>query len=856
MNKVFINEWRKFIHSMVIEKLLWYFLFFGCIIRRGIIMIYLICNAHIDPVWLWRWDEGASETLSTFRSAADLLEEYPELIFCHNESLLYEWIEEYDPWLFARIKTLVAAGRWQIIGGWFLQPDMNIPRGESIVRQILKGQQYFKKRFGKTTETANNFDSFGHAQGLVQVLVKCGYTQYLICRPGKDRYEFSSPDFTWRGYDGSEITVHRSDENYNSVLGKVKTEIEDWQKAHSEDTLFLWGVGNHGGGPSRKDLDGITELIRQGKAIKHASPHEYFDKLDRSKLPIVDRGLNHIMEGCYTSHIRVKQLHRCLENDLIMVETMASQAVLNHIAAYEKEGLADAWRDLLFAEFHDSLPGSAIQKVEEDTISVLSHGLEITSRLKARYFFALVSGQEKSIPDTVSLIAYNPHPFMVKGALECSFVLPHQIWEREFHIPVVYQNGKRLPSQTTKEEGNFNMDWCKRVVFAAEVPPTSMSRFDVQLEVIPSRPLPPKAVPGEDIIVKTAGVSDTTLIINAKTGLVDSYTLGGKEYLKKGAFSLDVFEDGFNSWNGFFTDRHPFTAPIGCFTLMSPERATLFAGVKGSFIEPVRMIEDGEVRTVVEALMEYGDSRVCKRYIVDKASGTLEVMLIVFFAESEKRLKMGVPTRLSGAEYIGQTMFGRERLDVCPGEHVSQYWSCISDGSSALSIANDGVYGSDYADGTARISLLRSAGYGASSFILGEPFHEPMYQPRMEQGERRYRFLISVGGAERLLRIDREAAILNMTPYILPFCPSGEGMKPLNLASIDRDNVALSCFKQCEEDESAYIVRIFESQGTACDFTLSVPVLNIQHIDTIKAFEIKTFRVDQNGIAPVSMLEL
>ncbi|MDR1024859.1 MAG: hypothetical protein LBL56_03970, partial [Treponema sp.] len=467
-------------------------------------MTYLVCNAHIDPVWLWRWDEGAGVALSTFRTAADLLDEYPDFIFCHNEALLYQWVEEYDPALFSRIKAFVAAGRWEIIGGWFLQPDANIPKGESLVRQVLTGRRYFRSRFGRDPETANNFDSFGHARGLVQILAQCGYKNYIICRPGKVKYDFDSPDFIWKGYDGSEVIVHRSDENYNSVLGKVKTEIADWRKEHPGDTLFLWGVGDHGGGPSRKDLDGIAALIKEGGDIKHSIPKDYFEGLDTAVLPVVERGLNRIMEGCYTSHIRVKQQHRRLENDLVMAEIMGSQAALCGLAPYEKDRLDEAWRDLLFAEFHDSLPGSAIQPVEEDTLRTLDHGLDITNRLKARYFFALGAGEERVKPGTTPLLVYNPHPFAVKGPVECSFLLPAQLWEQQFSNPVVYDRGKRLPSQAVKEEGNFTMDWCKRVVFDAELPPSSMARFDVEFEVLPRRPLPVQAPQKEDIVITAA----------------------------------------------------------------------------------------------------------------------------------------------------------------------------------------------------------------------------------------------------------------------------------------------------------------------------------------------------------------
>ena len=141
--------------------------------------IHLVCNAHLDPMWLWEWEEGAAEAISTFRVAADFCEQYDGFVFNHNEVTLYKWVEEYEPALFQRIQRLVKEGKWHIMGGWYLQPDCNIPCGESIVRQALIGKQYFMEKFGVEPTTAINFDPFGHSRGLVQILAKSGYDSYV-----------------------------------------------------------------------------------------------------------------------------------------------------------------------------------------------------------------------------------------------------------------------------------------------------------------------------------------------------------------------------------------------------------------------------------------------------------------------------------------------------------------------------------------------------------------------------------------------------------------------------------------------------------------------------------------------------
>ncbi len=143
----------------------------------------------------------------------------PATIFNHNEAVLYQWVEKFEPALFRRIKKLVKEKRWHILGGWYLQPDCNLPSGESFVRQILLGKRYFKEKFGVDVRTASNLDPFGHTQGLVQIMAKSGYDSYIFCRPGPADLPLPSEDFTWVGFDGSTVTATRITAHYNTAGG-------------------------------------------------------------------------------------------------------------------------------------------------------------------------------------------------------------------------------------------------------------------------------------------------------------------------------------------------------------------------------------------------------------------------------------------------------------------------------------------------------------------------------------------------------------------------------------------------------------------------------------------------------------
>ena len=176
---------------------------------KAVRRIHLLSNAHLDPVWLWEWQEGVAEILSTFRTAADLCEEFDTFVFNHNEAILYKWVQQYEPALFKRIQKLVRRKKWHIMGGWYLQPDCNMPSGESFVRQILLGKRYFQENFGVSPTTAINFDPFGHCRGLVQIMAKSGYDSYLFGRPVQAKLSLPAEDFVWVGYDGSEVVGSR-----------------------------------------------------------------------------------------------------------------------------------------------------------------------------------------------------------------------------------------------------------------------------------------------------------------------------------------------------------------------------------------------------------------------------------------------------------------------------------------------------------------------------------------------------------------------------------------------------------------------------------------------------------------------
>ncbi|MHB0946194.1 MAG: glycoside hydrolase family 38 N-terminal domain-containing protein [Sedimentisphaerales bacterium] len=820
-------------------------------------IVHLICNAHLDPVWLWEWEEGAAEAISTFRTVVELCERNKTFIFNHNEVILYEWVREYEPKLFERIQKLVKAGKWHIMGGWYLQPDCNMPSGESFVRQILAGRQYFKKNFGIRPRTAINFDPFGHSRGLVQILAKSGYDSYLFGRPQQQFMELENDLFVWAGFDGSEILTKRFRAWYQTFLGKAKKQVsERIEQSKDNVTEVLWGVGNHGGGPSRKDLADINELKKQRKDIKilHSTPEAYFADVRQSSTGIkkYQKDLNPWAIGCYTSMISVKQRHRRLENELYMAEKMASSAAANGLLKYPQDEFALASKDLMFAQFHDILPGSAIQPVEEAALRIMDHGLEIISKIKARCFFALASGQKKTGEGHIPVLVYNPHPNKIAGIVECEFNLPDFNNTGTFTNVKVFNNGRIIPSQVERELSNLATDWRKRVVFHAVLEPGQMSRFDCTLEEIAKKPAVKKTSKKGKIVFDN---SKLKIVINAMTGLIDRYRVNGVDFVDKGAFCPVVLEDNEDPWE---TQKVRFGKTIGKFKLLDRTAGTKFSGLAGNKLDSVRVIEDGDARTVIEAVFGFEESFICQRYKLPKAGTELEVETRVYWNQKSRLLKLLIPMTDAGSNYFGQTAFGTQQLPSNGNEAVAQKWVAVANTKSdkCFSCINDGIYGSDFSGRNLRLTLLRSPVYSGHPVGDNEILASGRFTERIDQGERLFRFWINGGTVgKRLEKIGNEALAKNEKPFVLSFFPGGSGGKPKPFVVLDKAVIEMSAVKKAE-DNTDWIIRLFNSSSKKQSAQLTLPVLDIKTRLDFGPFEIKTIRANGKGkIFEVNLME-
>lgn len=822
--------------------------------------IHLICNAHLDPIWLWEWEEGAAEAISTFRVAADFCEKYPGFVFNHNEVILYQWVEEYEPALFRRIQRLVAQGRWHIMGGWFLQPDCNMPSTEAMARQAIDGRRYFDRKFGVRPTTAINFDPFGHAAGIPQILAGSGYDSYVFCRPSPNQCALPAEIFRWVAPDGSSVAAARGFGSYLTLHGKARGKVEAFIENRDEPCgLVLWGIGNHGGGPSHKDLCALNDLIDEHPELdmRHSTPEACFEeiRLRGADLPVHQGDLNLWAPGCYTSMAEIKRRYRQIENHYFATEKMAAAAWAQGLMDYPQAELDDARRDMLTGQFHDILPGSSIQPAEEAALRMLDHGLEILSRLKARAFFALASGQTRPRENRIPVLVYNPHPFDIETLVTCEFNLPNQNREGTCILAHAHQGRKALPTQVEQELSNVPVDWRKRVVFPATLKAGQMNRFDCTLEEVSRKPAPKVRARNGKLRLRTG---DLEFVLNARSGLVERLRIQGRDLVKPRAFLPVVVEDHEDPWAG---DRRSFPKRIGAFKAMSRERVADFTRASAKNAPgAVRVVEDGPVRTVFEVLMEYHDSQIVMRYCVPRAGTEIEVEARVFWNEKQRMLKLEIPTPDAQARYVGQVIGGRLDLPADGTEAVAQRWTAVVSDSedAALTVVNDRTYGSDLRRGRLRLSLLRGPIY--SSLTGGNPIAKPIanrYMPHIDQGERIFRFWVSGGAAgERLGAIEREAMAHAEAPFALSFYPQGGGRLPRPLAVLS-DKACVATAVKKADDGNYLVVRLFEPTGKPRTTTLRLPAIGAEARVKIGGFELKTIRIspDTGDWSEVNLLE-
>lgn len=373
-----------------------------------------IAHAHIDMNWQWGYNETAAVTVDTFRTMLDLLREYPEFTFAQSQASTYEIIEKYAPEMLDEIRKYIKEGRWEVTASEWVEPDKNMPDGESLTRQILQTKKYLSKLLDISADSlCFDFvpDTFGHNINVPEILSNAGVKYMYHCR-GVDNetyiYRYQSPS-------GKNVLTLREYGWYGGI--DVNTdffeELFDFYKKTNLDTnLTVYGVGDHGGGPSRRDIERIIEYRSWPFTpdIRFGTFREYFEYLENSGMdfPVKTEESNFLLTGCYTTQCRIKMANRIGEARINEAEELSAAASLLADAKREPEKLDRAWRNILFNHFHDILPGSGTIETREHALGLFQESLASTNTYANRSMRTIASKIDTTaipfeiIPDDIS----------------------------------------------------------------------------------------------------------------------------------------------------------------------------------------------------------------------------------------------------------------------------------------------------------------------------------------------------------------------------------------------------------------------------------------------------------------------
>ena len=792
--------------------------------------LHLVCNSHLDPVWQWDWDEGAAAALATFYSAVRLSEKY-DYIFCHNEVILYEYIERFDPALFEEITRLVKEGKWHIMGGWYDQPDCLVPSGESFIRQITLGKEYFMEKFNTYPETAINFDAFGHTRGLPQILKKCGFESYLFCRPLNWftwLKELPHGPFLWEGYDGSKIKALRQEdvEIYCSQPGKAKDNIirkaSFYENDKEDDIIILWGVGNHGGVNSAKDLEDIMTLTDEKKGtweIIHSTPDNYFKAITPTK-DFSEEIIAFIKS--YSSVNAIKKAHDQLENALYRAERFLSMLGIAGIYKYNKDVFKNAERTLCQIEFHDVLSGTSIKRGNNSSIQKAMSAIQQVNAEFYNGFFKFSSMLPKAKDGDDCFVVLNPHPYELTTVVETELFEPKP---DNYALSMYDSNGNKVACQVILEESIINFTRRIRLIYKYTFPAMSVTQFGIHSEVTE------KEIPRfigdtseSDIILKD---KYKQVKISRETGLIESYIKDGIEYANKGLFSPVMFDDNEDPW-GWRINK--LGENFRDFSLDKTGKG-LFENLKG-----VTVLEDGEVLTQVEALFSLDESHIVVNYKFYHNMPYMDVNVHVIWNSKGKGLKIKLP--LCGKHgFFTQAAFGTQYDDNNGDEKPGNRFVGVEKGDKAFVVYNrSGIHSYSMEGRNLYLTLLNGSAYCAHPTDEGVPIikDKTRYTNFIEIGTHDFEFRIGVNSVCECERLSQE---FNQPLYSLLTFPHGNGAVPKELVTVSNNNVVITAFKR--RKNGTYLLRLHNNYKSSA-FT-TVKINGISKEMKFRKYEFKTF---------------
>lgn len=827
------------------------------------IVIHMIGQGHIDPIWLWRIDEGRKEVLDTCRSALDRMNEDPDFLFCRSSAASYLWVEEDDPEMFEEIRQRIAEGRWEIVNGWWEQPDCNVPGGESYVRHALYAKEYFQEKFGTDTTVGYNVDTFGHNGNLPQILSKSGFDSYVFFRPGEDEFiEYESKTkelpqiFWWESPDGSRVLACRPPYHYYGFGSGYQEMIQRINEAKVrtldglKDVLCFYGVGNHGGGPTKENLKGIYEYNKQAtdSVAKFSTMKGFFETVRNAgvEFPVVTDDLQHHAPGCYSVVSAVKKYNRQSEQSLMAGERWAAVANALYGAAYPATEIRDAWRGVLFNQFHDVLSGTSLANAYEDVYAFYEQAIETGEAAQSQALRVIardIDTRVTALGQGVSVVVFNPNPWPRKDAVTVK--VPCATAPRMALVTDDKCNELHSQLLPIEKRGDNNL---AEVMFSADVPALGYRVYRVRLDEM--RDNYDTKLTQSPVWSDAENLSNEllSLSVDHKTGAITSIKVkDGPELVGEKGVMFAVMRDPSDTWGH---DVKQYRDEIGRFY------------ANGN----VKLVEQGPTRATIEVVGTYNNSTITQRISVYPGINRIDVDCTIDFREPHCMLKLCVPTKAKDGVPTYEIPYSfMERVangDEDPGQKWIDMAGVVDTATGAtggISVINDGRFGFDAKDGEVRTSVLRTAIYA---------FHAKRQVDAKEQyhyadlGVSSFKYsLVPHGGDWRTVAVPRIAEECQnaMTAFVEPHHNGKNPAEGGSFISVGPENVVCTVVKRAQRDEKL-IVRMYEAHGlSGTTATIEMPSLGINASVPIGHHEIKTLAFDltkpQAAPVEVNLLE-
>lgn len=832
--------------------------------------LHMVGNAHLDAVWLWPWQEGYQEARATFWSAIDRMDEYPDFVFTCDQMVLLAYVEESDPELFERIKERVADGRWVNTGGWWVEPDCNLPMGESFARQGLLGQRYLQSRFGKPATAGMNVDPFGHNVMIPQILRLQGMESYCFLRPGPHESRLNESAFWWEAPDGSRVLAWRIPFEYCSPPGSVagQTEKSLGQINEPDGThMIFYGVGNHGGGPTKANIESIHRMDTMGSfgEMILSSPPQFFAALEEElgeqgleALPVWRDELQQHAAGCYSAHSGIKAWQRRAQMNVLNAERWAAIMGYTHGIEYPRADMTRAWENVAFNQFHDTLPGSAIEPAYDDARDQLGEAVAIAKRSITRAHNVLAREVQVDFEEgTQPILVFNPHPWPLSTDIEMQYGV------QPTGVHVVDADGVPTPSQMIQSTATTDDKGRGAVAFRADVPALGYRLYRLRSGPQPdvnrdSGPVRASSTLLENQYVRAEFDPHTGWL----TSLLDKAS--GVDVIKGAEGEhIQISQDPTDTWG---------------------HRVISYAG-EGTTMRTVRMVlrEHGPLRARLVVEREWNRSTLVEEFILSSDSRHLEVRVTLDWRERAHLMKMRFPVNLVDPTATYEVPYGVLERPVDGGEEPAQSWADLSgtvgDSSESglkggLTIANNTKQAYDASPADAPVdgwspslglTAVRSPVYSWHDPRLLDPEGFYSYQ---DQGIQKFTYLmIPHGGSWRNADPVRRGAevTLRARAQLESF---HDGPRPTSdsfFEVIDAQgpgDVIVSAIKGSEDPgasgETDLIVRAYESTGSTGTTTVTLdPKMAGRRLRAeFGPHQVRTFKVPADPSLPISEVDL